>query len=79
MNKYNLIENILSNNKMIRLRIYALEYKIEFNDKYIIYPILYQNRKYSYNSLKELFENYMIYNEPIIQNVDRIRILNINM
>ena len=57
MNKYNLIENILSNNKMIRLRIYTLEYKIVFNDKYIIYPILYQNRKYSYNSLKELFVN----------------------
>ena len=36
MNKYNLIENILSNNKMIRLRIYTLEYKIVFNDKYII-------------------------------------------
>lgn len=75
MNKYNLIENILSNNKMIRLRIYTLEYKIELNDKYIIYPILYQNRKYSYNSLKELFENYMIYNEPIIQNIDKIRII----
>lgn len=75
MNKYNLIENILSNNKMIRLRIYTLEYKIEFNDKYIIYHILYQNRKYSYNSLKELFENYMIYNEPIIQNIDKIRII----
>lgn len=75
MNKYNLIENILSNNKMIRLRIYTLEYKIEFNDKYIINPILYQNRKYSYNSLKELFENYMIYNEPIIQNIDKIRII----
>ncbi len=75
MNKYNLIENILSNNKMIRLKIYTLEYKIEFNDKYIIYPILYQNRKYSYNSLKELFENYTIYNEPIIQNIDRIKII----
>lgn len=75
MNKYNLIENILSNNKMIRLRIYTLEYKIEFNDKYIIYHILYQNRKYSYNSLKELFENYTIYNEPIIQNIDRIKII----
>ena len=58
---------IIYNSRKIKLKIYDLEYIIEFNnDKYIIYHVLYQNRKYSYNSLKELFENYMIYNEPII-------------
>lgn len=70
------IDEIIKQNNSIKLKIFALEYMIEFKDnKYIIYAALYQNRKSEYNSLKELFENYMIYNEPIIQSMDRIKII----
>lgn len=70
------IDEIIKRNNIIKLKIFALEYIIELKDnKYIIYADLYQNRKHEYNSLMELFENYMIYNEPIIQNIDRIKII----
>lgn len=76
MEKSNLIEKTLSKNKKIKLKIYVLEYIIESNDnKYTIYPVLYQNRKYTYNSLIELFKNYTIYNEPIIQNMEKVKII----
>lgn len=71
---------IIYNSRKIKLKIYDLEYIIEFNnDKYIIYHVLYRNIKHTYNSLNELFGSYMIYNEPVITSIDRIRILNINM
>lgn len=70
------IKNTLNEKGIIKLKIFALEYTIEFKDsKYIIYADLYQNRKQSFNSINELFENYMIYNEPIIQSIDRIKII----
>ena len=69
------IEEILKNNCKVIIKIYSLEYIIELIDeKYIIYPVLYSNRKYTYNSLKELFNNYQIYNESIINDLDRISI-----
>lgn len=71
----NQLEEILKTNKKAIVKIYSLKYSIELiDDKYIIYPILYSNRKYTYNSLKELFNSYQIYNESIINNLDRISI-----
>lgn len=76
MELLNIIENKLNDNKRVKLKIYALEYFIEINDKkYIIYPELYTNRKAEYKTLKELFEDYTIYNENLLDNVDRITIM----
>ena len=71
-----IIEEKLDENKKVKLKIYTLEYFIELNDKkYIIYPELYTNRKAEYKTLKELFEEYTIYNENLLDNVDRITIV----
>lgn len=72
-----LLETNINENKFVKLEIYSLEYVIELKDgKYIIYAELYKNRKSEYKSLKELFNSYMIYNEPIIQSIDKIKIIN---
>lgn len=71
-----ILEEKLDENKKVKLKIYALEYFIEIIDKkYIIYPELYTNRKAEYKTLKELFEEYTIYNENLLDNVDRITIM----
>ena len=69
------IKSLLQENSEVKFKLYSLEYIIELiDDKYTIYPVLYSNRKYTYNSLKELFNNYQIYNESIINDLDRISI-----
>lgn len=71
----NQLEEILKTNNRVIVKIYSLKYAIEFVDSsYTIYPLLYSNRKYTYNSLKELFNSYQIYNESIINDLDRITI-----
>lgn len=73
----NQLEELLKTNRKVIVKIYSLKYAIEFIDNsYTIYPLLYSNRKYTYNSLKELFNNYQIYNESIINDLDRISICN---
>ena len=70
------IENILSEQGHIKIKIYSLEYIIEFqNNVYKIYAELYPNKYYDYNSLKDLFDYFTIYNENLISNISRIIIL----
>lgn len=72
----NQLEEKLSINKKVIVKIYSLEYTIEIDDsKYVIYPNLYSNRKYTYDSLKELLNNYQIYNENIMSNINRVSIV----
>ena len=53
-----------------------MEYVVEQKENYVeIYAIYYENRKSKYNSFKELFENYTVYNEPLITLLDRIVLL----
>lgn len=76
MELLNIIENKLNDNKKVKLKIYALEYIIELdNGEYIIYSELYLSRISKYKSLKELFQNYTIYNENLIDNLNRIAII----
>lgn len=76
MELFNLIENKLVENNKVKLKIYALEYIIELeNSEYIIYPELYLNRKLKYKFLKELFQNYTIYNENLLDNINGITII----
>lgn len=76
MELFNLIENKLVENNKVKLKIYALEYIIELeNSEYIIYPELYLNRKSKYKFLKELFQNYTIYNENLLDNINGITII----
>lgn len=72
----NQLEERLNANKKVVVKIYSLEYTIEIdNSKYVIYSNLYSNRKYTYDSLKELLSNYQIYNESIMSNLSRVSII----
>lgn len=72
----NVIDNILNNKKTIKPKIYSLVYVIELiEDYYVIYPKLYDNRKNRYNSLNDMFNSYTIYNESLIDSINRIRII----
>ena len=61
---YNKLYELFSNNKVIHFKLYSLEYNIEEeNNKVVIYA------NYSF---EELMNNFNIYNEPLINQMDRI-------
>lgn len=65
----------ITNNK-IKFKLYSLEYVVEQKDNYVeIYAIYYENRKQQFKSLDELMKNYTIYNEPIINQFNRVIVI----
>lgn len=68
--------NFIANNKL-KFKLYSLEYMIEQKDNYIeIYAVYYENRKKQYNSFDELMNSFTVYNEPLISQINRIKIIN---
>lgn len=60
----------------VRFKLYSLEYIIKkIDNKIIVHPILYENRKSFFNSFEEVLSNYTIYNENIIENIDKVIII----
>ena len=43
----------------------------EMDNKIAVYPILYETKKSFYNSFEDTLNNYTVYNESIIDNIDR--------
>jgi len=69
----NELKNLFNENGIVKFELYGLEYTIEkLGDTVIIYPSLYNQRNVSYNSLEELLNNHLIYNETIIDNQNQI-------
>ena len=63
-------------NNEIKFKLFSLEYIIQkVDDKVVIYPLLYSNRKSTYSSLDEALNYYTIYNESVIDNIDRVILL----
>lgn len=63
-------------NNEVKFKLFSLEYIIQkADDKVVIYPLLYSNRKNVYSSLEETLNYYTIYNESIIENIDRVILL----
>lgn len=70
---YNQLSELFSNNKLIHFKLYSLEYNIEEeNNKVVIYANYYEKNKRYFNSFEELMNNFNIYNEPLINQMDRI-------
>ena len=70
---YNQLYELFSNNKVIHFKLYSLEYNIEEeNNKVVIYANYYEKNKRYYNSFEELMNKFNIYNEPLINQIDRI-------
>ena len=73
---YETLNTEFETKKTIKFKLYSMEYVVEQKDNYVeIYAIYYEKRKSKYNSFKELFEKYTIYNEPLITLLDRIVLL----
>lgn len=63
-------------NNEVKFKLFSLEYIIQKNDNGVeVYPLLYSNRKNRYSSLEEALNYYTIYNESIIENIDRVILL----
>ena len=71
---YESMKNEFESNNRIKFKLYSLEYLIERVDNYVqVYAIDYPTRKSKYNSLEELFNNFTVYNEPLIILIDNIK------
>jgi len=63
-------------NNEVKFKLFSLEYIIKkVDNNVIVYPILYSNRKNTYSTLDEALNYYTIYNESILDNIDRVILL----
>ncbi len=73
---FNELQAIFDTHNRIKFKLYSLEYIIEKKDNYVeAYAIDYSTRKNQYNSFKEAMNNFKVYNEPLISQLDRITII----
>lgn len=74
--RYQELENIFNTSNEIKFKLYSLEYIIRKIDTGVeVFAILYQNRKQTYSSLSDAMNNFTVYNESLIDNIDRIQII----
>ena len=71
---YETLNSEFETNKVIRFKLYSMEYVVEQKGDCVeIYDVYYEIRKAKYSSLRELFENYTFYNQPLINLLDKIK------
>ena len=74
--RYQELENLYNDNYKLKFRLFGLEYIIKKDiEGVLIYPILYPESKKIFSNFSELMNNYTIFNEPIIKNIDKIILL----
>ena len=74
--RYQELENIFNTSNEIKFKLYSLEYIIRKIDTGVeVFAILYQNRKQTYSSFSDAMNNFTVYNESLIDNIDRIQII----
>lgn len=74
--RYQELENIFNTSNEIKFKLYSLEYIIRKIDAGVeVFAILYQNRKQTYSSFSDAMNNFTVYNESLIDNIDRIQII----
>ncbi len=67
------LQQLINENGKVSFKLYSLEYTIVLDDnQYIIYANSYMEKQFIYKSLKELLNNYLVYNESIMSNIDKI-------
>lgn len=71
------IKSLFDQKREIKFKLYSLEYIIkEVNNKIEVYPLLYTNRKSYYSTLEDALNNYTVYNESIIDNLEKLKLIN---
>lgn len=74
--KYEDLKKKFEINKKVKFKLYSLEYIIEMIDNnVVIYPEIYLQRKSKYFSFAAVMSYFTVYNEPLIENIDRINII----
>lgn len=72
----NELKELFEREREVKFKLYSLEYVItEIDNKIYVYPILYKTKKSFFNSLEDALNNYTVYNESIIENIDRLIII----
>lgn len=67
------IKNILAKDNRVTFKLYSLEYAIEIADNQIrIYSLTYPDNIKFYSTLDELFNNFRVYNETLLESDRRI-------
>lgn len=70
------LKEIFERDREVIFKLYSLEYVIkEIDNQIAVYPILYETKKNFYNSFEDALNNYTVYNESIIDNIDRLIII----
>ena len=71
---YESIKREFETSNRVKFKLYSLEYLIERADNYVqVYAIDYPARKSKYNTLEELFNNFTVYNEPLVTVLNNIK------
>ena len=70
------LQEIFESNNIIRFKLYSLEYTIEKEEEYItIYAVDYSERKEKYKNFKEALNNFKIYSEPLVNQLEKIELI----
>lgn len=74
--RYQEIENKFNTSNEVKFKLFSLEYIIKKVDTGVeVYAELYQTRKKVYSSFKDAMNNFTVYNETLVENIDRIQII----
>ena len=70
------LQEIFESDNIIRFKLYSLEYIIELIDnKIVAYAKDYSGRKEVFNSFKDAMNNFKIYTEPLMNQIDKIELM----
>ena len=74
---YDYLNSEFEKNNKIKFKLYSLDYLIEKEGSFIqVYAVDYPTRKSKYDSFKEAMNSFKVYNEPLIEQLDRVTIIN---
>lgn len=67
------LQTIFDSNNKIRFKLYSLEYVIEKVGNHVqAYAVDYSTRKSQFKSFKEAMNNFKVYNEPLVEQLNRL-------
>ena len=70
------LEEKFNSDNIIKFKLYSLEYVIELIDNEIFaYAKEYSGRKEEFKSFKDALNNFKIYTEPLINQIDKIELI----
>ena len=70
-------QEYFDNHNGIKFKLYSMNYIIDKKDDYIdAYAENFTGRKERYKSFKDVVNNFKIYNEPLLSQLDSIQIIN---